>query len=157
MMVGYISFQKRVKRVYDAICESSSLYVWSLPIINESIMLYQLNWYLLWQFNPAITHSASFWFLTSHSCSYFDHKLKWVIETSDVCTWQIKDDTKRQVYCALIKLLQDKNLSVRVCCMCPFFFCTSPLLLFLHGYDIFLPPNSLLLYPVSIIEVLHSL
>jgi hypothetical protein len=85
----------------------------------------------------------------------YNHKLKWVIETSDVCTWQIIDDTRRQVYCALIKLLQDKNLSVRVCCMCPCFFCTSPLLLVLHGYGIFLSPNSVLLYPLSTIEVLH--
>lgn len=28
---------------------------------------------------------------------------------------QIKNDTKRAVYCALIRLLQDKDLSVRVC------------------------------------------
>ena len=27
---------------------------------------------------------------------------------------QVKDDTKRSVYCALIRLLQEKDLSVRV-------------------------------------------
>ena len=65
---------------------------------------------------------------------------------------QVKDDTKRQVYCALIKLLQEKNLSVRVCSMGPFFFSTSPLLVFLYNSDIFLPPKSILLYPVQLLN-----
>lgn len=29
-------------------------------------------------------------------------------------TFQIKDDTKRDVYCSLIKLLQDNDLAVKV-------------------------------------------
>lgn len=35
---------------------------------------------------------------------------------------QIKDDTKRSVYCALIRLLQEKDLSVRVWCSNSLFF-----------------------------------
>jgi len=31
-----------------------------------------------------------------------------------ITTFQIKDDTKRAVYCALIKLLQDNDLAVKV-------------------------------------------
>lgn len=96
-----LAFKKERGFSYNAIRESSSLYVWSLAIINESIMLYQLNWYLLWQFDPMITHSASFWFLTSHSCSYFDHKLKWVIEASDVCTFDRLKMTPKDKYTVL--------------------------------------------------------
>lgn len=36
---------------------------------------------------------------------------------------QIKDDTKRPVYCALIRLLQGKDLSVRVCYIATCYYC----------------------------------
>jgi hypothetical protein len=45
---------------------------------------------------------------------------------------QIKDETKRPVYCALIRLLQGKDLSVRVCNMV-----LLTLLLFLRSINIF--------------------
>lgn len=57
---------------------------------------------------------------------------------------QIKDETKRAVYCALIKLLLEKNLSVRVQFMSSILFCPSshcqfdkfrPLKILLHLKD----------------------
>lgn len=52
-------------------------------------------------------------YFSSHIAYFFTTIIFWFL---CLLSPQIKDDTRRQVYCALIRLLQDRDLCVRVWC-----------------------------------------